>query len=85
MAFSTERIGCTSFDNKHLLRYSARYTSIDDKKFSSFFGQLMKLKFSVFIIDKLDGDFERTRGEQVIRNDSYIVDRLITIVQSALN
>jgi hypothetical protein len=64
MAFSTERIGCTGFDNKNLLRYSARY--INDKKFS-FFGQLMKLKRSLFIIDKLDGDFERMCGDQVTR------------------
>jgi len=64
MAFSTERIGCTDFDNKQLLHYSARY--IYDKQFS-FFGQLMKLECSVFIIDKLVGDFERTRGDQVTR------------------
>lgn len=62
--FLLKKIGCTGFDNKHLLRYSARY--IYDKK-NSFFGQLMKFDCSVFITDKLDGDFERTRGDQVTR------------------
>ena len=64
MLFSTERIVCTGFDNKHLLRYSARY--IYDKQFS-FFGKLMKLDCSLFIIDKLDGDFERIRRDQFTR------------------
>jgi hypothetical protein len=60
MAFSTERIVWTGFDNIHFLRYSARY--IYDKQFR-FFEQLVKLDCSLFII----GDFGRTRGDQVTR------------------